>query len=334
MTAPFRDRYAVQTLQDGGILIDLSTGDFTRLNVTAAAICEALSFTDDLSMVAEDIAARLGTDRENAVLAIKSTTDALALPAPRRKPIGAFHYQIAPFGDGYDLMVEGTTRLRVSADGRSIRSLPDPSMRESQLYEYVRSVAPKILFLRGAGVVHGAACLTTRGLLAFCGESGAGKTTTVRAFVEAGARPISEDLLVLASGSPLSIFANGEKAVHGWARAAAERLFALPDQDMPTDDLEKALAGDTLPIDRIWMIAADRRTANERLVPSPIGATEALVAIIATFFLGAASADGWRRFLALTAQISTGVPVFDTRVPNGVDRLRAAAKLYTESSTS
>ena len=334
MTAPFGDRYAVRTLADGGILIDLSTGDLTRLNVTAAAICEALASTDDLSTAAESVAARLGTDRENAVRAIKSTTDALARPAARRKPIGAFHYQLSAAGDGYDLMFEGTTRLRVSADGRSIRAQPDPSMRESRLYEYLRSVAPKILFLRGAGVVHGSACLTTRGLLAFCGESGAGKTTTVRAFVEAGAGPISEDLLVLATGSPLSIYSSGEKAVHQWARAAAQRLFAIPDQDIPTDDLDKALGGDIVPIDRIWMLAADRRTADERLVPRPMGATDALVAIMGTLFLGAASSDGWRRFLALTAQIAAGVPVFHAPMPNGIDRLRAAARLYTESSTS
>jgi hypothetical protein len=334
VTRPFRERYAVQVLRDGGIAIDLSTGDVTRLNLTAAAICAALVTTDDPSAVAEDVAARLGTTRENAVRAIESTIAALARPAPRRKPAGAFHYQVAREGDGYDLMFEGTKRLWVSADGRFMRALRDPSMRESQLYEYVRSVAPKLLFLRGAGVVHGAACLTGTGLLAFCGESGAGKTTTVRAFVEAGARPVSEDLLLLASVSPPSIYASGEKAVHAWARSAAVSLSAVPDQDFSTGDLDKVLTGDVLPIDQIWMIAADRRTPSERLLPSRIGATDSLVALMGTLFLGAASADGWRRFLTLTGQIAAGVPVFDTPVPNGIDRLRAAARSYTESSTS
>jgi hypothetical protein len=334
VTVPFGDRYAVQRLADGGIVIDLATGDFTRLNVTAAAICQALVSTDDPSTVAGNVAAQLGTTRENAVRAIESTTDALARPAPRRTPVGALHYRRAPDGGGYELLSAGVPRLSVSNDARFVRALPGPAIEESQLYEYVRSVAPKILFVRGTPVIHGAACVVGNDLLAVCGESGAGKTTSVRALVEAGARTVSEDLLVVASETPLAVYVNGEKFVHGWARAAAKQLLAARDRTISTSDLEKRLAGETLPVDRIWTIAADRRGTSEQIAPCSIGPTDAVIALMSSLFLGAASEDGWRQFLATTGAIAASAPVFAVAMPTGLDRLKAAAKLYTESSIS
>jgi len=52
---------------------------------------------------------------------------------------------------------------------------------------------PKIMFTRGLSVLHAASCAVNGALIAFAGQSGAGKTTTVRAFVQQGAQPVTED---------------------------------------------------------------------------------------------------------------------------------------------
>ena len=62
---------------------------------------------------------------------------------------------------------------------------------------HLRSVVPKLLALRGIRVLHASAVEIDGSLLVFSGQSGAGKTTSAKAFAQAGARLVSEDLLVL-----------------------------------------------------------------------------------------------------------------------------------------
>jgi hypothetical protein len=193
----FRDRYAVQRFEDGGIVIDLSTGDYVRLNSTAAVISDFLAEANEASAAVPEVAKRLRITNDEAARAIETVVSGLANPAPRRDPVGDFHYGPATDGTGYVLSSRGLPRLWVSLDGSSVRLIPEEALSASQLYEYVRAVAPKLLFLQGATVMHGAGCVTNKNLRAFCGESGAGKTTTARAFGAAGGRVISEDLFSL-----------------------------------------------------------------------------------------------------------------------------------------
>jgi hypothetical protein len=331
---PFGERYAAAILEGGGILVDLTTGDFTRLNASAAIVYEVMSSSQDFPAAVEEIARRLGITCERATQAIEATVTGLAHRAPRQDPAGAFHYRLANDGAGYDLFFAGAPRIRVSTDGQFVRALPGPALREAELYEYVRSVGPKILFLRGGAVIHGAACTLKGRSLAISGESGAGKTTTVRAFVEAGARPISEDILVVASPSPTSIYVEGEKAMHGWAKTMARQLAAAPDRDLPTAEIDQALRGGTTCLSEIWMVSAARRVASDRIALKPLGAIDATLAVMKGLFLGDAAAPGWRRFLTLSSSIAAATPILDSPMPNGIGRLAAAAKAYIENSAS
>src|SRR5206468_12508877 len=90
---------------------------------------------------------------------------------------------------------------------------------------YVRSLAPKLLFLRGLTVLHASACAAAGQLVAFSGTSQAGKTTTARAFADAGAALVAEDLVVLAPGSARpEVALEGEARVRAWASATAAAL--------------------------------------------------------------------------------------------------------------
>jgi hypothetical protein len=329
----FGDRFAVEILADGGIAIDLATGDYTRMNRTAASICRVLAAANDETQVAAKVAAALGIPAEEAVRAIDAVEKSLARPATRGRPPGDFRYEPEAGREGYLLFSGGIPRLRARADGTAVR-LVGGRGRTAEIYEYVRAIAPKLIFLRGGAVVHGAACVTGGSLRAYCGESGAGKTTTARAFARAGGQLFSEDLLVLTGAAPAEVLVLGENLVHGWARESAERLAADPELELGTSSLLERLSGQTRTIDEIWMLDVRRRGREDAISTRALPATEAAAAIMACLFLGAATDAGWRRFLSTSAALAAAVPIFVADVPEGVDRLAAAASRYTENSAS
>jgi hypothetical protein len=331
-TAPFGDRYAVERLGDGGILADLATGSYSRLNRTATAICEELARSNDVEATASGLAARWCIPLAEATAAIGDVLRALDAQGPRRLRPDPFVYGPAPGGDGYLMSNGASPRLWVAHDGRAVRHISSEAVGAEELFHCLRALAPKIFFLQGSGVLHGAACHRANGAVAFCGDSGAGKTTTARAFEAAGARLLSEDMLVVASFSPLTVHLGGEEAIRSWAREEALRLRETT--EVRTKGLSAARQGAPVSIDEMWFIAAERRDPSaEALEPRRLGATEGALSVMASVFLGATTPAEWRRFLACAAAISNaGTTLLEARMPEGIERLRRAAKLYTESS--
>jgi hypothetical protein len=219
-----------------------------------------------------------------------------------------------------------------------VRVPAGPLASVGQLYEYLRAVAPKVLFLRGRIVLHGSACRVEEdgGLRAICGASGAGKTTAGRAFVKAGLAPVSEDLLVLASLAPPAVLVDGERRVHAWARQAAERVATGGARAIETDSLEAALTGDQAPVRELWFIEAAGRhdEAHASIRPRRLSRLEGAAKLMGAVFLGAASPESWRRFLGIVEALTASVPLFDVAMPNGLPRLERAARDYTENSAS
>jgi hypothetical protein len=330
---PFSESVAHVRFEDGGVAVDLASGTYLALNRTAAIVCDALAAAPAEDAVAR-VARELAISRDEAGRAVGAVGSGLASPAPPALDPGPFRYERAGDGDGYTLTHAGAVRLRVSSDGRRV-TVPSPTVPTSQVYEYLRATAPKILFLRGATVLHGGACRVGDGLRALCGASGAGKTTTVRAFGAAGRAVVSEDLLPLASLAPPRLYVEGERRIHAWAREAAGQVAAGRETTLDTAALEAALSGETARVDELWFLDVRRRHAagaeiRLRRLPEP----EAAVALMGATFLGAASADGWRRFLADVRAIVTSTRAFEAALPDGLDRLAEAARAYAENSAS
>jgi hypothetical protein len=330
--ARFRDRYAVVRFADGGVLADLVTGSYSRLNRSAAVVCEALAANDVLADAKADAAKRLGIADDEAARAVDEIVATLGRPGPRRPRPDSFFYELAPDPDGYVFSAGERPRLLASADGLTVRAAPGDESTPAATADYLRALAPRLLFLRGALVVHGAACRRPAGALAFCGDSGAGKTTTARAFEAAGAPLVAEDMLVVASESPLTVHAGGEEAIRAWAREEAPRLRR--DGRIDSGGLRAAFEGQPIPISEIWFIAAARRAVGaDQVEPRRLGPTEGALAVMGSLFLGATSADEWRRFLTLAGAIAgSSTALFEAQMPDGLENLRGAARLYTQSS--
>lgn len=82
----------------------------------------------------------------------------------------------------------------VEADFREVKAFADPGVDSSRLCEFFyHGVAPLVLQRRAWDCLHASAVLTDRGVIAFCGPSGRGKSTIARAFCERGAALHGDD---------------------------------------------------------------------------------------------------------------------------------------------
>jgi hypothetical protein len=229
----FARRFALAALDGGGVLFDLESGAYFRLNAAATTGCAELQRAVSLDDAVAAIAARA----QAPAPVIREQLRALAAEASagtrvRHEPVGPFRYTAAA-GGGYDLLHGARATLTISADGRRLALAAPLAELRLPLHEHVRAVAPKLLFLQGVTVLHGASCRDVPGIgpgvLGLCGASGAGKTTTARLLAGHRASPISEDLMVMGPDPARpAVFAGGEAAVHDWARAAATALERDP----------------------------------------------------------------------------------------------------------
>jgi hypothetical protein len=333
--ADFRHRYAVQRLRDGGVLVDLTTGTYSRLNTSAAEICSILAGSDEFSSARSRVAQLIGRNDEIGEQAIRDVVGGLAQLGPRREPLGAFRYVPSEQG-GYVLTSNDAPRLWIAPEGTCVRlASPNDSVTWAQLFGYLRAVAPKVLFLQSILVIHGAASRTRRGIRIISGQAGAGKTTTARAFAAAGAELFAEDMLVVASFSPLHVHSAGENAINSWAAQAAERLSHSPHEKIETSTLRAAIEGEPTPVSEIWFIDGARRySTGGDILPKRMGETDGALAMMIGLFLGGATPESWRKFLSLSGTIAQTIPLWEAQLPATLDELSVAAKRYTENSAS
>jgi len=187
----FAERYLLAHFPSGGVIVDLVTGNYFRVNTSAAVICEILRSTDDRARALSHVGQELGIDPEEAGRALSGVIATLSAPSVRGEIQGSYHF--FPAGDGYELWHGDHRVLQVDGGSLEIRLASGAETTNvAQLELYVRALAPKLLFQGGVTVLHASACLAAGTLIAFAGLSGAGKTTTAKAFGDAGARGLSK----------------------------------------------------------------------------------------------------------------------------------------------
>ncbi len=260
--SPFRDRFAIEPIGDDGVLIDLLTGSFFHVNRTATLACLALRESASRADAVAHLASSMALATDAAAALLDQVRSQLAEPGVRTDATGPFRY--CRHEHGYALEQNDRVVLTTDRSGRELRLVARPDTLTFKMLDYLRAMTPKLLHLRGATVLHAAACELPEGLTAFSGPSGAGKTTTARAFTGAGAQLISEDLLVLAADSTATVVAGGEKRAHDWAATAADALTADPERGLDCGALDDvALAGPEVPLAAIWFVDSARRNGDD-----------------------------------------------------------------------
>jgi hypothetical protein len=328
----FRDQFAVEPIGDGGVLIDLLTGSFFHLNATATRACLALQESRSGAEAVTHLAASMTLPLDEASSLLESVRAQLGEPGVRTEPIGPFRYR--RHETGYALEERDRLILTMDHNGRTLRLHVRPDTLSFKMLDYIRAITPKLLHLRGVTVLHASACVLPEGLTAFAGRSGAGKTTTARAFEAAGAHLISEDLVVLGRDSETAVVTGGEERAHAWAAATAA---AMSDRGVPDLDCgglaDVVEAGPTIPLRSIWFVDNARRQ-GDALERRPFTAVEGTLALLENNFLGSDGAERWREHVRSTHAIASRLTLWEVTPPDGLDRLAAAARAYATKTAS
>jgi hypothetical protein len=328
----FRDQFTLEPLGEDGVLIDLLTGSFFHLNPTAVKACLALQESASNAEATGRLAMSMGLTPEQAASLLEDVKSQLAEPGLRTETAGPFRYGLHP--DGYALEEHGRIVLTMDQQGRTLRLRARPDALPFKMLDYVRAVTPKLLHLRGVTVLHASACVLAGELTAFSGKSGAGKTTTARAFATAGARLISEDLLMLTGGTQALVVVEGERRAHAWAAATADAFSGGFEGDYDCDGLaDVAGPGTEMPFAEIWFVDRSRRKGSA-MQQRAVTAIDGALMLLANNFLGSDSSESWRRHVRQTHAIAAQLALREVTMPDGLDRLAAAARAYATKTAS
>jgi hypothetical protein len=328
----FGDRYAIESLSSGdGVLVDLQTGNFFRLNSSAVAACRALAAAATLDEAIDRLAAEVGASSDRAADFMTSIRHLLAQPGIRVPAPGPYHYA----HETEDLCTFSQDSRRIFAIHRRQKTVElciSPSSLGGPLDFYVRAILPKLLALLDVPILHGAACCMGESFVAFCGLSGAGKTTTARAFRDAGARIVSEDLLVLSLGhKAVEVFEDGERLARAWVADAAVTFSDRGEVDY--SELAAAVRGAKTALATIWFLDEGRRL-GDRFDLRPLTPIDGLLLLLGNGFLATAEAASWRAFLRRSAQIAESARMSAATVPAGLQNLATAATDYKRNSAA
>lgn len=325
-----RQKYVLEPLSDGGVLLDLDSGALFELNVSAAFVWSHAVNGVRSSEIAAAYAQTYGVDQAIAQADVAATLNAQQDYPPQ--PKAETHYEF--LGDRYRFWVAGAPEFEILAAGQSIRCLRQATPTE--IYRLLRPLSPKLLALLGTPVLHASAVQGSGGgVIAFLGVSGAGKTTTARAFRTAGFNLLSEDKVVLRRvESGIAVISQGEKNIDVWVRGAALRLAALPPGEWcELGGLHEAAMGESAPLDQVILLDPDRRSGSD-LHLTPLGPSAATTSVFRNGFYGSYSASDWSRSLSIAIAVARSALVVAANVPNGTAALQEGVLRYVEITQS
>jgi hypothetical protein len=227
---------------------------------------------------------------------------------------------------GYRLEYDDTGSFDVSADGRTVSWLaPAAASEEHARLDVIGRVLALALHTANFLPLHGSAVAYPVGGIAFLAPKLYGKSTLAMASVNAGARFLSDDIVVTRSGSP-AVIRPGVLHVRLW-QDSAQQLTGRPSiegektviAELPSD----RLANQELPLSAIYVLAPvaseSRAEACRRTRLAPLSAALALVRHAKLgALLGRSAAE---LLLERAALLSGDVPVYTLEVVRDFARL-------------
>jgi hypothetical protein len=247
-----------------------------------------------------------------------------------------------PSVSGYVATEQGTvlTVPRVGRylirDGRTILVERDAGASDRNLRLFLLGSAfGALLHQRGLLPLHANAIDIGGRVIAFCGHSGAGKSTIAAWFHDRGYKVLADDVCVVAfdAGRPLAF--PGPPRLRLW-REALEASGRIPeDYDPSFDDQAKydvptrhATRSDPLPLDRIYML----RRAPEEMPQTSFGrlrGVDAVDALVSNTYRGSylRSIGQTHTHLMTCVRLAEAVPVFSAERVWGFDSFAQQAEL-------
>ena len=319
---PHHPPFTLASFPDGAVLLHLRTGACFRLNATAADICRDLLQGRSIAAIAEGLAERFGIGSEQAAADVRATLRALHEVPPRKPLEEPLSYEATQ--THHFLRIHGRAVLRVDPENALVRIEEPPTA--SELSDAIDGVVPKLLALRGLLVLHASAVVDGDGVRAFSGPSGAGKTTTARAFADAGSVLVSEDLLVLRPEDEMAhAVLHAEARVRAWAEQAKAALSQDPRTSVAFAHLDRLSEGPASPLESVLFLDAKRRR-GEAIELTPLAPPDALMDLFGNAFLASADPADWRTTLTQLAQAAKTTRAYMATMPEGIAEVQAAVR--------
>lgn len=336
----FPSRFRFERFEDGGVMLDLESGAFYRMNASAGDVCEGLLRGCSIQEIAFrlSLSAGLATcDAEGDVRAlIQRLIHQVVGDAGRDEPrVHRNSVSVAYDGDGFLISWRGLPIVRIDREGRRI-------VRDRALVAGVSSLdlprperwllwaLPHLLVLQGESVIHASSIRTCGVLRAFTGASGAGKTTLARAFADHArdAELISEDLLWLSiDRTSVRARIGGERALRRWAASRGGELAENGELELGVDDLKRCAGADTAPLEEIWFLEATDRK-GESIVASRVSASDAFALLLENSFSEVGSRSLWNHVFDACARVARTANASRITLPREIRLLPAAAKAF------
>jgi hypothetical protein len=223
----------------------------------------------------------------------------------------------------------------VTPDARHIHARPLATVDDEAMLAYLLVDALSFSMVRlGWEPLHATAVATDRGVAAFLGNSGAGKSTLAAAFVQGGARLVTDDMLILIRHGSGWFAQPGPPRIKLY-REMARRILGADSRGIPMNAVTQKLI---IPLDAkqamelpaataaLYILHdADEPATGQALIQplSPARAFPAMLAHTAGHY--PSEADRLRRQLEFAAHLLADVPVKTLSYPrdlNGVFRAR------------
>lgn len=330
----FSVRYAIEHFPDGtGVLVDLQTGSYYQLNGSAVAVCTSLATTATPDEAIPKISRDLAISESAATAAMLVVGTGLASGKIPQSPVGPLCY-LAGADRSAVFEENGKPIFSVEFQRSQVRLRALPSELSGPVALYLQALVPKLLALLELPVLHASACQINGELRTFSGLSGAGKTTTARAFQSSGGRLLSEDLVVLTfpDGTP-AMYEDAESIARTWARKVGTALEEEPDSPIDFAELRDVQQGPLLPLDSMWFVDVSRRRGVD-LTLRRLTAREGVVSLLRDGMLASHQSDDWRKFLRRSRTIADRIRLSEATVPDGIERLEMAARIYSVKVTA
>ncbi len=327
----FSERFILAPYAKGGLVLDLKSGDYHRLNGAAQEICEALGRGLSCRAVAERLSQKYGRELQEVAKDVDSVWQGLFGQTHRARPAPPNPISFRAESSGFTLYWYRKAVLGLDEEVSTIRLCRPPgggALTTSALQQWLLWAAPHILVFHGQPVIHASTVRFRNTCRAFLGQSGSGKSTTARTLEEQGATAVSDDLLLLRfRDRQVWVAGEAESLVRQWAARAAKQL-AGGGPVVRTAPLLECVRGPFLePLSDIWIFdSPDSR--SDRLTERPLTGPDAWTHLLNNAFAEMASRKVWSETLEVACALETSVPIRLVSMPNGLERLQKVLPSY------
>ncbi len=319
------DRFALAPFADESVLVDLHRGAFYRINHAARIIFERLAEGAAPEAVVEYLTRAYSIDESEAQRDVAAVI-AQVLAEKETRLVNPISF--TALGGRHCMSWQGRPLCWLDHGAARLTLCPGIASKfESQLQQILLWAAPHWLALASQEVLHAAAVRTEIGVVAFCGASGAGKTTLAGLLAEQGHALVSEDLTLIVwdQGAPHALL-EAEATIRAWA---AEQSSILAAQGwIQTDGIQRAADGGRAPLRSVYFLKGERSSGTD-IASKSLAPAQALVKLLQNGFAELGQPEIWQRLARASERLVRSVEMFSLTCPEGVDVLRREVNTYS-----